>query len=379
MQEYGLPTKPGSAGLLIPLALAALTACAQPKAVGGPVAVNVSARSATVVWIVESDRATLRPPAGDPVKTSPSLKVEKTTFRNLQPNTRYQYDLGADGSKGSFKTPPASGEPFRFVVYGDNRTRHDAHRLVIERVLKNGVPDFVIQTGDMVEDGADSSLWPIFFDIEKDLLRQTAIFPALGNHEANTPNFYEFFQAAKPYYSFDWGNAHFSVIDSDIANVSASQIARDAFWTQQTRWLEEDLAASLKADYRFVVAHHAPFSALKIRQGASPHMNALLPLLEKYRVSAGLFGHDHNYQRYSKNGIQYVIAGGGGAPLYTVNEPDPAATLQKAVSVENFVSIAVNGKVARVQAIAVDGSKLDEFEIVGQAILSPATILPPAK
>ena len=38
-------------------------------------------------------------------------------------------------------------------------------------------------------------------------------------------------------------------------------------------------------------------------------MTALMPLFEKYHVTAGLFGHDHNYQHYLKNGIHYVITG----------------------------------------------------------------------
>jgi hypothetical protein len=38
-------------------------------------------------------------------------------------------------------------------------------------------------------------------------------------------------------------------------------------------------------------------------------------------------GHDHNYQRYTKNGIQYVITGGGGAPLYPVADPDDTGSV----------------------------------------------------
>jgi hypothetical protein len=338
-------------------------AVAGPKVVGGPMVVNVSQRSATVVWIVESDHATLHPPTGA-AKVSPSLQVEKTVFTGLQPNTKYEFEAGPDGSKGSFKTPPAAGEPFRFVLYGDTRTRPDAHRAVIQQLLKRGVPDFVAFSGDSVADGSDLSLWPIFFDIEKDLLRQTAFFPSLGNHERHTPNWGEFFQQAKPYYAFNWGNAHFAVIDSDIGSVSPSKIARDAFWAEQTRWLEEDLAANQKADFRFVVAHHPPYTAVASRQGDNPHMMALVPMLEKYHVSAGLFGHDHNYQHYLKNGIHYITSGGGGAPLYDVNKPDAAIT-QKVMSVENFVSVAVSGKVARVEAIAVDGTTIEQFEIRG--------------
>ena len=77
----------------------------------------------------------------------------------LQPNTRYEYDVGgADGVKGLFKTPPNGAGPFQFVVFGDTRTRHDVHRRVIEAILKHGVPDFVLHTGDLVANGDDLSL-----------------------------------------------------------------------------------------------------------------------------------------------------------------------------------------------------------------------------
>ena len=57
-----------------------------------------------------------------------------------------------------------------------------------------------------------------------------------------------------------------------------------------------------------------------------------------------------------------MISGGGGAPLYDVDKPDPA-TSQKAISVENFVTVGVDGKVMKVQAKGPDGKILDEFEI----------------
>jgi hypothetical protein len=340
------------------IAAGASALCAAPKVVGGPFVVNTTGRSATVVWIVQSDQISFHA-AGAPARMSPGIHAERTELSGLQPNTVYEYEVA--GLKGSFKTPPNAAEPFKFVLYGDVRTRHDVHRRVIAKVIETGVPDFVVHSGDLVENGKDSTLWTTFFDIERDLLRQTSFFPSLGNHERNTKDFYDFFQTELPYYSFNWGNAHFAVINSDIANVSTSKLARDEFWERQTRWLEEDLAASQKSDYRFVLAHHPPFTAVERRQGDNPHMTALTPMFEKYRVTAGMFGHDHNYQHYLKNGVHYVVSGGGGAPLYDVNKPDPAIT-QKVVSTENFVSVSVNGKVATVKAISLDGKILDQFE-----------------
>jgi len=354
--------------LLMIVGIAALVAAgplaAGEKIVGGPFAVGVTDRTATMVWIVQTDEMKLRP-EGTTTMTSPSLRVEKTTFTGLQPNTRYEYAIpdGGDAGRGSFKTPPLAGPaPYRFVVYGDTRTRHDVHQKVIGELMKHGIPDFILHTGDLVAEGNDSALWPIFFGIENDLLRQSAFFPSLGNHERNTHYFQDLFQQPTPYYSFDWGNGHFAVIDSDIETVASTERGRSAFWTEQTRWLEDDLLAHQKAVYRFVVAHHPPFTAVTRRQGDNPHMTALVPMFEKYQVSAAFFGHDRNYQHHLKNGVHYVTTGGGGAPLYDVDKPIPGIT-QKVVSIENFVIVSVHAEAAHIQAVAVDGRILEEFEI----------------
>ena len=338
---------------------------AQPKLAGGPFVVNAGQRSATVVWIVETGRGSLGTAPDRLETTGVALRAVRIPFTGLTPGTTYYYSVtGTDEGKGSFKTAPREEAPFQFVVYGDTRTRHDVHCQVIGAVLKQSSPDFVVQTGDLVANGADTSLWPIFFDIERELLRKAAYFPVLGNHERNDRNFYEFFDlpSATPYYSFNWGSCHFIMLDSDIGNVSKSEPARQAFWNEQVRWLEEDLQKSQSAAFRFVVAHHPPMTAVAHRQGDNPHMIALMPLLEKYKVTAGLFGHDHNYQHYLHNGVHYFITGGGGAPLYDVDKPPEGITV-KVASTENFLIVDVSGKSARIRALTPSGETLDTAEL----------------
>jgi hypothetical protein len=357
--------------LLLLSLLATAAFAAEPGLAGGPFVVNVTSKSATIVWLVQSSELALQP-AGDisGLLTSPSIHVEKTTMTGLKPNTKYEYKIpGFHDAAGSFKTPPTDDTPFDFVAYGDNRTRPSVHRQVIEQIVAHGIPDMVVQSGDLVADGSSTALWPIFFDIENELLRQTAFFPSLGNHEHHASNYFDFLQA-KPYYSFDWGNAHFSMIDTDIGSYSPIESERQAYWAAQTHWLEEDLKAHQQAQYRFVAGHHPPFTAVASRQGDNAHITALTPMLEKYHVTAGFFGHDHNYQHYLLNGIHYVTSGGGGAPLYDVSKP-PAGITQKVMSIENFVSVHVAGKTAHVRVIAIDGKVIDEFDLQGSAQPKP--------
>jgi acid phosphatase type 7 len=346
-------------------AVAQLSMLAADTLVGGPYVVNAGARSATVMWIVERGQASLGEAPDELDRKAGSLHAEKISFAGLEAGKTYYYDIGqGERGKGSFKTPPKRGEPYRFLVYGDTRTRHDVHRQVIKKILEGERPDFALQTGDLVENGADQALWPIYFDIEHELLRHTAFFPALGNHERHDKQFYEFFDMTLPYYSFNWGNAHFVVMDSDVGNVADTPSARQESWAAQQKWLEEDLEKNQSAAFRFVAAHHPPMTAVESRQGSNKEMTALMPLFEKYHVTAGLFGHDHNYQHYLKNGIHYVTSGGGGAPLYDVKMPPKDVTV-KVISIENFVTVSVNGNVAKVEAKAIDGSVIDSFELTG--------------
>ncbi|HYL75523.1 MAG TPA: metallophosphoesterase [Bryobacteraceae bacterium] len=348
------------------LVLFATVALAADPIVGGPFVVNVTPTAATVVWITQSGETTIGTTEGSLDRMAPALHAANSSFTGLKPGTTYYYDVnGTAEGKGSFKTPPADAKAFDFVVYGDTRTRHDMHRRIVAAVVKSGKPDFVLHTGDLVENGLDTAQWPLFFGIERELLRETVFFPSLGNHERNNRQFYEFFQIGPPYYSFNWGKNHFIVLNSDIGNAGVDSAMKETFWAQQKHWLEEDLAKNQSAEFRFVIAHHPPITAVSRRQGSNPEMTALIPLFEKYKLTAGFFGHDHNYQHYLKDGIHYVVTGGGGAPLYDVDKPAAGITV-KAVSTEHFVKIHVEGGVVKVTAIALDGRTLDEFEMKGR-------------
>lgn len=347
---------------LFALLLAGVTLQAADKLVGGPFAVNVGRSSATVVWVVESSQARLGTFPGVYTRTAPALRVEKVGFTGLEPGEKYYYDvLNSDEGRGCFRTAPVGRASFEFVVYGDTRTRHEMHQEIVD-ALEEVEPDFVLHTGDLVSNGIDTAQWPVFFAIENELLRRTAFFPVLGNHERNSPHFYEFFNVKTPYYSFNWGSSHFIVLNSDFGNAAASEQARDAFWAEQLRWLEDDLAASQDADFRFVTMHHPPFTAVKRRQGGHKPVADMVPVFERLRVAAVFNGHDHNYQHHVKNGVHYVVTGGGGAPLYPVDGPLEGIT-RKVESTEHYVTVKVDGSKAVVEAVALDGHVIDSIEL----------------
>jgi tartrate-resistant acid phosphatase type 5 len=85
----------------------------------------------------------------------------------------------------------------------------------------------------------------------------------------------------------------------------------------QTAWLERRLSAS-GAPWKVAVLHHPPF-ACGGHLGSLRVLDRWVPLFERHGVQLVLSGHDHSYQRFaSRNGVTYLIHGGGGAPLYPI-------------------------------------------------------------
>jgi acid phosphatase type 7 len=350
--------------------LCAGSALAADKLVGGPYVVYPAARTATIGWVVETGAAEVSSATG-PARRVPVLRSERITLTGLRAGETMQYQIPdipgttPEDRKGSFTVPPAGAADFRFVVFGDTRTRDDLHRRIAQAIAATE-PEFVIHTGDLVADGFDTLQWPNFFSIEKELLRKTVFFPVMGNHERDNARFYEFFDVKTPYYSFDWGRSHFIVIDSDVSNVSGSSVARERFWTEQERWLEDDLARNRKAEFRFVVMHHPPFTVNQTASHMSKQTPTLIPLFEKEKVTAVFGGHDHNYQHHVKNGIHYIVTGGGGAPLAPADPALPGITV-KVESTEHYVAVRIQGGKAHIEAIALDGRNIETIDLAAGA------------
>ncbi len=316
----------------------ALSASAGPRVLVGPYLREVEPTRATV--IVETDIPTVAEArwgatdaygqsvrSGDPL---PSRHHELALDGLAAGENHYRVVLYAAGAPASvvavpsvdtgdavLTTPPAFDEPVRLVVYGDVRNGHATHARLLEGIRGHGV-DFVLTTGDMVARGHDEGDWQRYFGLTGDFLRSTPMYPAIGNHEVGSGamgvlRFRQFFAKGAPaddvlagWYSTDVGGVHIVFLDSNRYDAP-----------QQLVWLDRDLAAARKRGSRaiFAVTHDGPAS----RASHGPNQEALtkyVPVLQKHKVAVIFGGHDHAYERGFLGKLQYVVSGGGGAPLY---------------------------------------------------------------
>lgn len=355
------------------LALAAPVAAARAEVVKGPYLMNPTTSAITVCWVSDGPatgavryklpgQATQRWATATDAATLGKTRYHRVRITNLRPYTRYEYAVVDNGSApktpplATFRTAAPPGQPFRFVAYGDTRTQPDKHAAVIARIAQFR-PDFVLQTGDQVANGEREPEWDVFFATAEPMLKDAAYFPELGNHEHNAAPYFKYFPVPRDY-SFDYGNVHFVGLDSNRP---------DGEKTAQDAWLGRDLAVHQSATWRVVFLHHTPYTCVDIAQRRldSARLRARLePIFQAGRVQLVITGHDHTYQRHvGPTGIQYVVSGGGGAPLYDIRRGDDTSFTVAAKKAYNDCEITVNGPLLSLRAVEPDGTQIDRFDL----------------
>jgi phosphodiesterase/alkaline phosphatase D-like protein len=104
------------------------------------------------------------------------------------------------------------------------------------------------------------------------------------------------------------GNCHVENSDDELAGNKLPGPADSALADSQMQWIEKTLNAS-KAEY-VVVAGHYPVYSICEHGPTSDLVDHLKPLLERYKVSAYMNGHDHCAQFIDVgDGVQYHTIG----------------------------------------------------------------------
>ena len=360
------------AAATVAIVCVAAVAHADERMLKGPYLQDLAPTSITVMWQLETPAAAklvVEGPGGARTLDVAPARIAEARVEGLVPASRYRYRVEVAGSvwNGEFATAPKVGAdvPHSFVVLGDTRWSTDNHRRVIERVSQE-VPDFVLGTGDMVDEGHRQDQWQQFFDVENPLLRDNVYFPALGNHDrqgrGRTADSYRSYFSVpenggetERYYAFSYATSRVIVLDSNEYSFAL---------TDQTAWLERELiAARQDPDVRhvFVVMHHPPFS-ISLHGGNRDLRERWTPLFEKYNVTTVFSGHDHVYSRAEHNGIRYFVTGGGGAPLYARRpRPDPidGAAVKKFERVHHYLRVTVTGNRLEIVAVRADGTTIE--------------------
>jgi hypothetical protein len=278
----------------------------------GPVAESVTQRSAVIAFHTSArdhDSVLLRNGARIDAGTGVSHVARLT---RLTPGKHYEYTLeGESGAlaTGTFRAAPAGASRFTFAVVGDFGSG-TSDETAVASLIESWHPDFVLTVGDNAYPlGSKELLDRDIFRPYAAVMRESAWFPALGNHDVladgGEPELEAFHSlGSERWYRFTWGNAAVVVLDSDTSVAPGSpqlRFARRAF--------------ARRSCFRFAAWHHPPWEPPG--RSISPGLRRnIVPLVQKDGIQVVFVGHLHAYARSRPHGgVVYVAVGTGGAPL----------------------------------------------------------------
>jgi hypothetical protein len=273
----------------------------------------------------------------------PTVKDHIVKISGLSPATKYFYNVGTvtNGVQGGgtanhfFWTAPTSGPtttPFSVWLLGDSGAGSLEQTQVRDAMLNftacnppsGDCPDLILHAGDIAyESGLNAQFTNNHFKIYENILRNTPSWTTLGNHEGQRANslteggpYFDahvlptnaeaggFASGTEAYYSFDYANTHFIVLNSQELNPT--------FVAEMIDWLDNDLMTT--QDWVIAMWHHPPYSKGTHDSDSSSDSGGrlvnmredILPILEAGGVDLILAGHSHAYER------SYLIDGAYG-------------------------------------------------------------------
>ena len=393
-------------------------------------------------------------------KDPPLIEKEQHYFRyhaslkNLPFNSEIHYCVKSGERiirQASFRTRPTPDKSARLVLVGDMATGKAAQKAIAWQIQKEK-PEALIALGDIVYPTGRvlqymNYFWNTYNDVNEPslatgapLMASVPFYPILGNHDigARFPStqdalgaFYFFYPptqgpgegswstplgtdtaaaakfktinkhsyASMDAYSFDYGSAHFLILN----NTTASN--RDS--PELIQWAESDLTKT-KQPWKFVCYHVPAFHSSR-QHYSEQQARSWNPMFEACGVDIVFAGHVHNYQRShpllfkpegkrntkgrvdgtftidksfdgdkntSPKGVIHVVAGGGGASLYPPGLEKTSISLKEDFE-ENyadftaimnadsysFVSMDLEPTKLAIRVLNQEGKQIDKFNI----------------
>jgi hypothetical protein len=298
-----------------------------PTVTRGPYLQQVTPTSVIVRWRTDAacdSQVVVTDPRDIPTATSDATPTteHEVLVSGLTPDTAYFYTVGsqtgvlAGGADYVFFTAPSSPRAVRIWALSDYGFGDASSRAVL-----NGYRSFAgasytdvwLTMGDNDQTtGTDANYETVLFDTYPAMLRQSAIWPALGNHDMNgsanppltMPYFLNFTlpqagqagglpSGTEKYYSFDYAGIHFICLDAMASDRSPTG--------PMAAWLEADLAGATATQWIIAYWHHPPYTKGTHDSDTEIELvemrGNILPILEAGGTDLVLCGHSHVYER----------------------------------------------------------------------------------
>lgn len=297
--------------------------------VRGPYLQSASSDSITIRWRTDTatdslvQYGTVAGSLSSSASNATSTTEHIVKLTGLTPNTKYFYNVGASSAVQAgdasyfFKTSPTTGTalPTRIWVIGDAGTGTSGQAAVYNAYRNytgTTYTDFWLMLGDNAyNSGTDAEYQTKMFNMYPEMMRQSPLWATLGNHDGTSADsatqtgpYYDIHTFPKnaeaggvasgteAYYSFNYGNIHVIVLDSNETSRSTTGAMMN--------WMKADLA-NVTSTWLIAIWHHPPYTKGSHNSDTETALIEMrqnfLPVLENYGVDLVLTGHSHSYER----------------------------------------------------------------------------------
>lgn len=323
-----------------------------------------------------------------------SSYIYAVLLTDLFPGRRYEYRI-LNGTSGTDWYPlvPEHGLYFKALIFPDSQcgSSYETWRSLAQNAARRQ-PDsaFYVNMGDLVDNGEDRYQWQSWFSALDGISEQWPLVPLLGNHETYTLDW----QVRQPlawlayfsvpgngsqqfpgrYYSFDYGEVHFAVLDTQWSEIDPLQ---PGLLEEQCRWLHQDMAAS-RQKWKLVLMHkdilnYDDWGGSEPDDIIDPVGRALMPLFDELGIDLVLTAHLHTYRRrcHIKNfqpdpkGPLYICTGvAGNVRYYDIPASHFDEKLAPQPESDNYLVLETAKNRLSLQCFLPNGALIDEVYLV---------------
>ncbi len=319
--------------------------------------------------------------------TARPLARYSVRLTELKAGSVYEYRVGRPNEWSSWQPLQTilKGQRFTALVFGDSQS--EDYQVWQDTACgaygRHPEAQLFINMGDLTDNGESISQWRAWFDAIRPFSSKLPLAPVSGNHENYTLDWR--FTTADVYnaiftlpdngsperrgqwYSFDYGSAHFVVLDTQ-----AEELAEffPKLFIEEAAWLEKDLAKS-HAAWKIALLHRNPFDSTNPEQYNAVG-KTFVPLLEKCGVRLVLTAHNHAYSRTvplkgnvpTSDGIVYISTGRSGDKPWENNTAKPQdAFYYNPIQEPNYLTLSVGEDALEIACYSAGGSAIDKVTL----------------
>lgn len=247
----------------------------------------------------------------------PRHRFDAVVFRNFANERRNEWE-GAPVA-----VIPRDNNSVRFAIFGDvagsefpfasKQSGYYAYKEIIKSISARQ-PDFAVSTGDLALRATHLANRRL-----RKLLRYVT-FPLIatpGNHDIVDRSVVhsQFFHAL-------FGSDHGDITIGNVRLILINN-AWGSFEDDQLKWIDGTFAKPSIAKSTLVFCHKPVFDPREntyYGMEHRPHAEHLHALFVKHKVSAVFSGHIHSLLHTERDGVHYIISGGGGSKLKTASD-----------------------------------------------------------